>query len=83
MGQINVIETPLEGLYLLEPAVHRDGRGYFVETYHQEDLRQAGLDMVFVQDNQSMSVKGVLRGLHYQKQFPQGDRKSTRLNSSH
>ena len=72
MGQINVIETPLEGLYLLEPAVHRDGRGYFVETYHQEDLRQAGLDMVFVQDNQSMSVKGVLRGLHYQKQFPQG-----------
>ncbi len=72
MGQINIVKTPMEDLYLIEPVVHRDGRGYFVETYHQEDLRQAGLDLVFVQDNQSMSVKGVLRGLHFQKHFPQG-----------
>lgn len=47
-------------------------RGYFVETYNQNDMKEAGLDMVFVQDNQSMSTRGVLRGLHFQKQFPQG-----------
>ena len=72
MGKIKVTPCHIEGLYVIEPEVHEDARGYFVETYNQRDFEAAGLDMVFVQDNQSMSVKGVLRGLHYQKQFPQG-----------
>lgn len=72
MGQITVTKAPIDGLYVIEPTVHGDSRGYFVETYNQHDMHEAGLDMVFVQDNQSMSRKGVLRGLHFQKQFPQG-----------
>jgi dTDP-4-dehydrorhamnose 3,5-epimerase len=52
--------------------VHGDNRGYFMETYNQKDMQEAGLNMTFVQDNQSMSTKGVLRGLHFQKQYPQG-----------
>ncbi|MBE6671124.1 MAG: dTDP-4-dehydrorhamnose 3,5-epimerase [Ruminococcaceae bacterium] len=72
MGQIKVTKCPIEGLYIIEPAVHGDNRGYFMETYSQRDMAEAGLNMVFVQDNQSMSVKGVLRGLHFQKEFPQG-----------
>ncbi len=72
MGQIKVTPCPIEGLYIIEPTVHGDERGYFMETYNQRDLRDAGLDMVFVQDNQNMSTKGVLRGLHFQKQHPQG-----------
>ena len=72
MGQIKVEKTPIDGLYVIEPKVYSDERGYFTETYNQRDMRDAGLDMVFVQDNQSMSAKGVLRGLHYQKQHPQG-----------
>ncbi len=74
MGQIKVEKNVgnIEGLCVITPAVHGDSRGYFMETYNQNDMREAGLDMVFVQDNQSMSVKGVLRGLHFQKQFPQG-----------
>ena len=72
MGQIKVIKAPIEGLYVIEPTVHGDSRGYFVETYNQNDMHEAGLDMIFVQDNQSMSTKGVLRGLHFQKQYPQG-----------
>jgi len=72
MGQIKVTRLDIEGLCIIEPAVHGDERGYFMETYNQKDMHEAGLDMVFVQDNQSMSKKGVLRGLHFQKQFPQG-----------
>lgn len=72
MGQIKVTKCPIEGLYIIEPTVHGDNRGYFVETYNQRDMQENGLNMVFVQDNQSMSVKGVLRGLHFQKQYPQG-----------
>lgn len=72
MGQIQVTETEIEGLVIIEPAVHGDSRGYFMETYNQRDMQEAGLNMVFVQDNQSMSVKGVLRGLHFQKKYPQG-----------
>lgn len=72
MGQIKVTKCPIEGLYVIEPTVHEDRRGYFVETYNQKDMMEAGLDMIFVQDNQSMSVKGVLRGLHFQKEYPQG-----------
>lgn len=72
MGQIKVTKAPIEGLYVIEPSVHGDARGYFMETYNQKDMHEAGLDMVFVQDNQSMSTKGVLRGLHFQKKYPQG-----------
>ena len=74
MGQIQVEKNVggIAGLCIIQPAVHGDSRGYFMETYNQNDMQEAGLDMVFVQDNQSMSVKGVLRGLHFQKQFPQG-----------
>lgn len=72
MGQLKVTKCPIEGLYIIEPAVHGDSRGYFMETYNRNDMQEAGLDMVFVQDNQSMSTKGVLRGLHFQKQYPQG-----------
>ena len=72
MGQIKVTRLDIEGLCVIEPAVHGDERGYFMETYNQKDMEEAGLTMRFVQDNQSMSKKGVLRGLHFQKQFPQG-----------
>lgn len=72
MGKIKVTSCGMEGRYVIEPTVFYDERGYFVETYNQKDFEEAGLTMVFVQDNQSMSVKGVLRGLHYQKQYPQG-----------
>lgn len=72
MGQIKVTGCEIEGLYVIEPEVHGDDRGYFIETYSQRDMAEHGLDMVFVQDNQSMSKKGVLRGLHYQIEHPQG-----------
>ncbi len=62
----------IEGLYLITPKVFGDRRGYFMETYNYEDFKEAGLGMVFVQDNQSSSIKGVLRGLHYQKEHTQG-----------
>ena len=71
MGKITVTPCEIEGLYVIEPTVFKDERGYFVETYNQNDFKEAGLDMVFVQDNQSMSVKGVLRGLHFQINYPQ------------
>lgn len=73
MGQIRV-DYDLEGikgLCLIIPTKHGDSRGYFVETYNQNDMIEAGFDTVFVQDNQSMSTKGVLRGLHFQRQYPQ------------
>lgn len=72
MGQIKVTKAPIEGLYIIETTKHGDDRGYFVETYNARDMKEFGLDMVFVQDNQSMSGKGVLRGLHFQIDHPQG-----------
>lgn len=72
MSKIKVTACEITGLYVIEPAVFGDERGWFMETYNQNDMHEAGLDMVFVQDNQSMSRRGVLRGLHYQKQYPQG-----------
>ena len=72
MGQIKVTNCQIEGLYIIEPTVHGDGRGYFMETYNQNDFKEAGLNMTFVQDNQSESSKGVLRGLHFQKKYAQG-----------
>ena len=73
MGRITVLKdlNGIKGLCLIIPAVHGDSRGYFMETYNQRDMAEAGFGLVFVQDNQSMSAKGVLRGLHYQKQHPQ------------
>ena len=73
MGQIKVSYNidGIEGLCVIEPAVHGDSRGYFMETYNANDMKEAGLDIQFVQDNQSMSTKGVLRGLHFQKRYPQ------------
>ena len=73
MGQI-IVEKDIDGikgLCVITPAVHGDNRGYFSETYSLRDMEEAGFDIAFVQDNQSMSTKGVLRGLHFQKQYPQ------------
>ena len=73
MGQITIEKNVagIEGLCVITPAVHGDNRGYFMETYSQRDMEEAGININFVQDNQSMSTKGVLRGLHFQKHFPQ------------
>lgn len=71
MGKITVETCEIEGLKVITPAVFGDERGYFMETYNYNDYKEAGLDMEFVQDNQSMSKKGVLRGLHFQINFPQ------------
>ena len=64
---MNVIKTPIEGLLIIEPRVFHDARGYFVETYNEQRYREAGVDAAFVQDNQSCSTYGVVRGLHFQK----------------
>ncbi len=72
MGQFDFIKTDISGLYIIEPKVFGDNRGYFMETYNYNDFKSAGIDVQFVQDNQSKSVKGVLRGLHFQKQHQQG-----------
>ncbi len=71
MGKITVETCEIEGLKIITPAVFGDARGYFMETYSERDFKEAGINAVFVQDNQSASSKGVLRGLHFQKQFPQ------------
>lgn len=73
MGQITVQKDidGIKGLCVITPAVHGDSRGYFMETYSARDMAEADINIVFVQDNQSMSTKGVLRGLHFQKQYPQ------------
>ena len=76
MGKILVEDclvdgVAIEGLKVITPTVFGDDRGYFMETYNENDMKEAGMDYVFVQDNQSASKKGVLRGLHFQKEFPQ------------
>ena len=73
MGQIRIEKNVagIKGLCVIEPAVHGDSRGYFMETYSQRDMAEAEIDIIFVQNNQSMSTKGVLRGLHFQKNYPQ------------
>ena len=71
MGKFNFIKTEIEGVYIIEPTAFGDHRGYFMETYNEADFKAAGLDYTFVQDNQSSSRKGVLRGLHFQKNHPQ------------
>lgn len=72
MAEINIIKTEIEGLVVIEPSVFSDARGYFVEVYNREVFEKNGLAMNFVQDNESKSKKGVLRGLHFQTKFPQG-----------
>lgn len=71
MGKITVETCEIEGLKVITPAVFGDERGYFMETYNYNDYKAAGIDQEFVQDNQSSSTKGVLRGLHFQIQYPQ------------
>lgn len=72
MSKFKFIETAIEGVYIIEPTIFGDERGYFMETYHAGEFKEAGLDFNFVQDNQSKSKKGVLRGLHFQYTQPQG-----------
>ena len=72
MGKITVETCEIEGLKIITPTVFGDERGYFIETYNYNDYKAAGIDEVFVQDNLSASKRGVLRGLHFQIQFPQG-----------
>lgn len=72
MGKITVETCEIEGLKVITPQVFGDARGYFMETYQYNDYKEAGIDEIFVQDNQSASKRGVLRGLHFQKEFPQG-----------
>ena len=71
MGKFKFIETNIKDVYIIEPTAFGDNRGYFMETYNEQDFKAAGLDYTFVQDNQSSSRKGVLRGLHFQKTYPQ------------
>jgi len=71
VGQFTFTKTEIEGVLIIEPKVFGDERGYFMETYNKADFHNAGITCEFVQDNQSKSRKGVLRGLHFQKQFPQ------------
>lgn len=71
MGKITVETCDIEGLKIITPAVYGDERGYFMETYNKRDMEEAGIGCEFVQDNQSSSVKGVLRGLHFQINHPQ------------
>ena len=72
MGKFNFIKTPIKDVYVIEPTVFGDNRGYFMETYQYEEFCEGGVDAVFVQDNQSKSRKGVLRGLHFQTENSQG-----------
>ena len=72
MSNFKFIETKIKDLYIIEPKVFGDGRGYFMETYSQKAFEEAGLTMKFVQDNESKSKKGVLRGLHFQTKHTQG-----------
>ena len=68
---MNFIKTEIEGVYIIEPKVFGDNRGYFFESYNEKEFKKNGLDYTFVQDNESKSKKGVLRGLHFQKTYPQ------------
>jgi len=70
-GNFNFLSTSIKDVYIIEPKVYGDKRGYFMETYKESDFEQAGLNYQFIQDNQSKSKRGVLRGLHFQKKFPQ------------
>lgn len=68
----NFNKTKIDGVYIIEPKIFGDRRGYFMETYNKKQFLEAGLNMTFVQDNESKSIKGVLRGLHFQRKHSQG-----------
>ena len=72
MGKFKFTQTGIEDMFVVEPTVFEDNRGYFMETFQENDFKDAGYDLKFVQDNQSKSSKGVLRGLHLQLKYPQG-----------
>ena len=72
MGKFKFSETEIKDMFVVEPTVFEDNRGYFMETYHEKEFKEAGHNLTFVQDNQSKSTKGVLRGLHLQVNYPQG-----------
>jgi len=72
MGNFNFNKTKIDGVYIIEPKIFGDSRGYFMEIYNKEHFAEAGFNMTFVQDNESKSNKGVLRGLHFQKKHSQG-----------
>ncbi|MBE6501144.1 MAG: dTDP-4-dehydrorhamnose 3,5-epimerase [Methanobrevibacter thaueri] len=72
MGKFKFTETGIKDMFVVEPTVFEDNRGYFMETFQENDFKEAGHDLTFVQDNQSKSSKGVLRGLHLQLKYPQG-----------
>ena len=78
---MEIIQTPIQGVLLVKPKVWGDSRGYFVETWHKERYETAGIDFPFVQDNHSKSSYGILRGLHFQRKFPQGKLVSVSLGS--
>ena len=71
MNKFKLVKTPIDGLVVIEPTVYGDKRGYFMETYNKADFDELGITNVFVQDNQSKSVKNVVRGLHFQTNHPQ------------
>ena len=71
-GNFTFTETSIDGVIIVDVKAYGDARGYFMETYKQPDFVAGGIDVEFVQDNQSCSAKGVLRGLHFQKEYPQG-----------
>lgn len=72
MAKFEFAKTDIEGIFVVQPTVFEDNRGYFMETYHEKEFKDAGYDLTFVQDNQAKSTKGVLRGLHLQVNYPQG-----------
>lgn len=72
MDKFKLTKANIEGVYVIEPTIFGDDRGYFMETYNYNDFKAFGIDVTFVQDNQSKSKRGVLRGLHFQKKYPQG-----------
>lgn len=72
MGDFNFIETKIKDLYIIEPRLFKDNRGFFLESYNKNDFDKFGISINFVQDNESQSKKGVLRGMHFQTEYPQG-----------
>ena len=72
MGKFKFEKTNIEGLFVIEPTIYGDSRGHFMETYNEKEFNEAGITAKFVQDNESRSKRGVLRGLHFQKKHPQG-----------
>ncbi len=72
MGKFEIIHTDLEGVFIVKPKVFRDDRGFFLESWNEKEFEEIGVKLKFVQDNHSRSIKGVLRGLHFQDPYPQG-----------